>query len=394
MEITTFLTKLEAVGIDSYAGVPDSLLASLGDHLTATYGVGARHVIAANEGGAVGVAAGHYLATGRPGLVYLQNSGIGNTVNPVCSLLDSAVYGIPVLFVVGWRGEPGVKDEPQHVFQGEATVPLLEVMGLKTAIITAETTDAEFDAALAEFAEEFAHGRSAAFVVKKGALTGGAKGAYANEHPSTREELVNLVVDSLRPEDIVVSTTGKLSRELFEAREARSQGHGADFLTVGSMGHSSMIGLGIALEKPGRRVFVLDGDGAVLMHTGALAVIGALAPANLVHIVVNNEAHESVGGMPTVAPSVDFPVMALACGYARAFTAQDATELAEVLEGVDELDGEGPILVEVKASIGARADLGRPTTTPQENKRAFMAHVSDASAPTHESETTVGGESD
>lgn len=376
MDIRTFLDKIRALGIDHYAGVPDSQLKSLCDHLTAEYGVGCNHVIAANEGAAVAIAAGHYLATGQPGLVYLQNSGVGNAVNPICSLLDEAVYAIPVLFVVGWRGEPGIHDEPQHVFQGEVTLPLLDVLGIKTVVLTKDTTEQELDAALEEFASEFEAGRSAVFVVKKGAFTGGASRAYTNLHPLSREEVVNAVIDSTRADDIIVSTTGKLSRELFEAREARGQGHGADFLTVGSMGHSAMIGLGIALDKPERRVLVLDGDGAVIMHAGSLAVLGASAPANLVHVMVNNEAHESVGGMPTVAASIDFPAMARAFGYREAFSAADASELANLLGRLDSFAGAGPVFIEVKASIGAREDLGRPTTTPQENKAAFMRHVS------------------
>lgn len=360
--------------------MPDSQLSALCDHLLAVHGTGGRHVIAANEGAAVGIAAGHYLASGRPGLVYLQNSGIGNAVNPICSLLNDAVYGIPVLFVIGWRGQPGVHDEPQHVFQGEVTLPLLEVLGVEAVVLTKETTEEELAAAFDRFAALFAEGRSAAFVVEKGALAGGLTGEYTNAHPLSREDIVNTIIDATRPDDIIASTTGKLSRELFEAREARGQGHGADFLTVGSMGHSSMIALGIALDTPRRRVLVLDGDGAVVMHAGSLAVLGASAPADLVHVVVNNEAHESVGGMPTVGTTIDFPAMARAFGYPHVFSAADADELAAVLGEVDKLGGQGPIFVEVKSSIGARPDLGRPTTTPQENKRAFMAHVAESEA--------------
>lgn len=308
-------------------------------------------------------------------MVYLQNSGIGNTVNPVASLLNEAVYAIPALFVVGWRGEPGVKDEPQHVFQGEITLPLMECLDIKTVVLSKETTDEEFDTALAAFILEFSEGRSAAFVVRKGALEAGETCAYANDYPMTRESIVNAIIDATVGDDVIVSTTGKLSRELFEAREARGQGHGADFLTVGSMGHSSMIGLGVALEKPERRVWVLDGDGAVLMHAGSLAVLGATKPKNLVHVVVNNEAHESVGGMPTVAGSIDLVGMARSFGYVQVFSAKDEAELDRVLEQLGSLGGAGPVFVEVKASIGARDDLGRPTTTPQENKQAFMRHV-------------------
>jgi len=375
VNIVRFLDMLEEVGVDRYAGVPDSLLKPLCDHLTALHGVGGRHIIAANEGGAVAVAAGHYLATGRPALVYLQNSGIGNAVNPICSLLDPAVYAIPTVFVVGWRGEPGVHDEPQHVFQGEITLPLLECVGVRAAVISKDTTDDEFAALLDGFSRDLADGRSVAFVVKKGALEGGSSCGHSTDYPLSREEVVNTVLDHTVSDDIIVSTTGKLSRELFEARETRGQGHGGDFLTVGSMGHASMIGLGVAIEQPQRRVLVLDGDGAVLMHTGSLAVLGASAPRNLVHLMINNEAHESVGGMPTVAATVDFPALASACGYPHTLHAKNADELAVAFEKLDALRGEGPVFIEVKTNIGARADLGRPTATPQENKRAFMEHV-------------------
>ncbi len=353
--------------------MPDSLLAALGDTLVSRYGVSGRHTITANEGAAVALAAGHYLATGRPAMVYLQNSGIGNIVNPVCSLMHERVYAIPVLLVVGWRGEPGVRDEPQHAFQGQATLPLLEALELATFVLDARTSDAEFDEIVAECERAFVAGRGAAIVVRKDGLTGGEPGVYTNMYASTREEIVNAVVDALAPSDIIVSTTGKLSRELFEAREARGQGHGADFLTVGSMGHASMIGLGVALERPGRRVVVMDGDGAALMHAGSLATIGAAAPSDFVHVVVNNESHESVGGMPTAGATVDFCGLAAACGYRAVHSARDTDELVDVLAGIK--PGAGPVFIEVKSSIGARADLGRPTTTPAENRDAFMRHV-------------------
>jgi phosphonopyruvate decarboxylase len=373
LDIQYFLEKTNQLGIDFYTGVPDSQLKVLCDQLMAQYGAGSRHIIAANEGACVGLAAGHYLSTRRPALVYMQNSGIGNAVNPVCSLAHEKVYAIPLLFVIVWRGEPGVKDEPQHVFQGEATLPLLECLGIEYFVIGKETTDAEVDAAFERFAGVLGEKRHAAFVIQKGAFTGGQKLEYANANAMTREQIVNTVIAGMQPTDIVVSTTGKLSRELFEAREARQEGHKRDFLTVGSMGHASMIALGIALEKPDRRVFCLDGDGAVLMHMGSLAVIGSRQPINLIHILVNNEAHETVGGMPTVSKSVDYPSAARAMGYAFARTVETGEELTDTLKLINGL--KGPIFIEAKANLASRADLGRPTTTPQQNKEDFIGFV-------------------
>lgn len=373
MRITDFMEQMEQLGIDYFTGVPDSQLKALCDELMRRFGICERHVVAANEGAAVGLAAGHYLASGRPALVYLQNSGLGNAVNPICSLLSDRVYAIPVLFVIGWRGEPGVKDEPQHRFQGEITLSLLDCLEISYTVLTPDTTNEEWISAMGRAKQELAAGRCFAVVVKKGALQHGPAVRYQNEYPLVREEIVRQIIGRARPDDVFVSTTGKLSRELFEAREARGEGHERDFLTVGSMGHSSMIALGIAQQKPDRRVFCLDGDGAVLMHLGSLAVLGANQPGNFYHIIINNEAHETVGGVPTVAGKIDLPAVAAACGYRRAVSAKTEQELEEALLLCDTEDG--PVLLEVKANLSSRADLGRPTTTPIQNKEAFMAFV-------------------
>ncbi|MCR4909454.1 MAG: phosphonopyruvate decarboxylase [Lachnospiraceae bacterium] len=360
----------ETLGADFYTGVPDSQLKALCSYLMERYGIDpAHHLIAANEGNCLGLAAGYHLATGRAAVVYMQNSGEGNVINPLASLLHKKVYGIPVIFVIGWRGEPGVHDEPQHIYQGEITETLMEVMGVSSAVIDQETTEEELKSTMKGFSEVLDGGGQVAFIVRKNALkyTGSVK--YSNSYQMTREAAIELVV-SAAGEDMVISTTGKASRELFELRERLGEGHGHDFLTVGSMGHSSSIALGVALQKPDRRVWCIDGDGAALMHLGALALVGSQAPKNFVHVLINNEAHESVGGMPTAAGSVDFPVLAGAVGYKNACSVKTPKELERVLEAVGEKDG--PTFIEVKCAIGAREDLGRPTTTPEENKRAFM----------------------
>lgn len=361
---------LEIIGSEFYAGVPDSQLKALSDCLIARYGVdGVHHVIAANEGNCVALAAGYHLATGRTPVVYMQNSGIGNAVNPIASLLNEKVYAIPCVFVIGWRGEPGVHDEPQHVFQGEATLKLLEDLGIETFVIGKETSDEDVRNAMEHFRTLLAVGRQVAFVVRKGALEFEGKVKYANDNILSREEVIRHVV-KVAGDDIIISTTGKASRELFEIREANGQTHDHDFLTVGSMGHSSSIALGIALQRPEKKVWIIDGDGAMLMHMGAMAVIGAMKPKNIVHVVINNGAHESVGGQPTVMDKVNLIEIAKACGYDYTVSVDDIESLNHELymvDGCNELS-----FIEVKCAVGARNNLGRPTTTAQGNKKAFM----------------------
>ena len=364
---------IEIIGADFYAGVPDSQLKALCNTLMATYGIDPKHhIIAANEGNCTALAAGYHLATGKVPVVYMQNSGEGNIINPVASLLNDRVYAIPMVFIVGWRGEPGVHDEPQHIYQGEVTVKLLEDMGIATFVIGKETTDDEVETAMAGFRELLAQGKNVAFIIRKGALTDAPKVTYRNDNTMTREEIIRHIV-AASGEDPIVSTTGKASRELFEIRVANGQSHKYDFLTVGSMGHSSSIALGVALNKPGQRIWCIDGDGAVLMHMGALAVIGANRPRNLIHIVINNGAHETVGGMPTVAGGIDLVAIAKACGYPNAVSVNSFGELDRELQAA-KARGELSML-EVKCSIGARDDLGRPTTTALENKQNYMKYL-------------------
>lgn len=364
---------VEIIGSDFYTGVPDSQLKALCNYLMVTYGVDPKHhVIAANEGNCTALAAGYHLATGKVPVVYMQNSGEGNIINPVASLLNDKVYAIPVVFIIGWRGEPGIHDEPQHIYQGEVTVKLLEDMDIATFIIGKDTTDEEVVAAMEEFRSILASGKDVAFVIRKGALTDAPKVEYRNDNTMIREEIIQHIVKA-SGEDPIVSTTGKASRELFETRVALNQSHKYDFLTVGSMGHSSSIALGVAINKPDQRIWCVDGDGAVLMHMGSMAVLGANKPKNLIHVLINNGAHETVGGMPTVAGSIDLVKIALACGYPNAVCVDNFNDLDRELEaakGRNELS-----LIEVKCSIGAREDLGRPTTTALENKQNFMDYL-------------------
>ena len=368
MNITLFTSALTQLGADFYTGVPDSLLSPFTDHIMECCGVSENHIVAANEGAAVGLAAGHYLATSKPAVVYMQNSGIGNAVNPICSLLHKEVYAIPVIFVIGWRGEPGTKDEPQHIFQGQATLPMLKCLEIPYAVISEDT---DLQPLVAEFEEHIKNGQSVAFVVRKDALKNEKKMKYATDATLSREQALNKIIDTSGEDDIFVCTTGKLSREVFEIREQKGMGHGHDFLTVGSMGHSLMIAYGIALAKPEKRIFCLDGDGAVLMHMGSLAVAGVSGLKNLVHIVVNNGAHETVGGLPAVSTHLNLQEIASKLGYSHVFRVDSEEGLLSTLKSLEDLDGH--VFVEIMCNLFSRADLGRPTTTPVENKDALMA---------------------
>lgn len=373
MEIDVFLKQLQSVNSgEFFVGVPDSLLKPLCNYLNDNFGISDKHIIAANEGNAVAIAAGYHLATQKIPIVYLQNSGIGNIVNPVASLLNHKVYGIPCIFIVGWRGEPNIKDEPQHIFQGEITLKLLEDIGLKTFIISQDTVQQEVGDFLIQNKELLSKGRSIAFVVKKNAFNYSAKGKYKNSFQVLREDYIKEIV-KIADKDIIISTTGKTSRELFEIRENNQQSHHYDFLTVGSMGHSSSIALGISLYKPNSKVWCIDGDGAALMHLGAMAVIGASQPKNFIHIVINNNAHESVGGMPTVIDKVNLVNIAKSCGYQQAISIDSINDFNEALQEAKKSN----ILyfIEAKAAIGSRDDLGRPTTSALENKISFMNYL-------------------
>ena len=363
---------IDIIGADFYTGVPDSALRGLCDCLYDRFGIdGAAHIIGANEGNCAAIAAGYHLATGRLPVVYMQNSGEGNIINPAASLLSRDVYGIPVLFVIGWRGEPGFRDEPQHAFQGKVTLSLLDTMEIPYKVISEDTTEDELSSTIDGFRSIFAQGGQAALVVRSGALKYSRRVTYKNAYTLTREEAIKHII-SVTGSDPVIATTGKAGRELYELREALGQGHSRDFLTVGSMGHCSSIALGIALNSP-KKVWCIDGDGAALMHMGAMSVIGANAPENLVHIVINNEAHESVGGMPTSAKCTGLPAVAEACGYRNVCTVKTADELDCALEKA--ASSSVLTFIEVKAAIGARADLGRPASTPEQNKTAFTGHL-------------------
>ncbi|PKL50536.1 MAG: phosphonopyruvate decarboxylase [Planctomycetes bacterium HGW-Planctomycetes-1] len=364
-----FYKTLTEKGIDFFAGVPDSLLKNFCAYVT-DHAPENKHIIAANEGAAVALACGYHLATGKTGLVYMQNSGQGNAINPLVSLADPQIYAIPVLLLIGWRGEPGKKDEPQHIKQGIITLSLLDTLNIPYKLLP--DTDEQAAACLDEIFTLMQKKQSpTAIVVRKGVFED-YKLQKNIEHTFelTREDAIKLLVDNLEPSDVIVSTTGKTSRELYEYREQTDREHSRDFLTIGSMGHTSQIAMGIAMSKPNRQVFCFDGDGAVIMHMGALATIGSRSLPNFKHIIFNNGSHDSVGGQPTVGFSISFVKIAQACGYKLAVQAQTRDEVLKQISVLKNTPG--PALLEIKIRKGARTELGRPQISQEETKKKFM----------------------
>lgn len=372
MKADKLLQALEQRGIHTIIGVPDSTLKQFCDGLQ-NYKGNINHYVPVNEGAAVGLAVGSYLADGKPACVYMQNSGIGNAVNPIASLANRDVYGIPMLFLVGWRGEPGVKDEPQHVFQGKITCKLFEVLSIPYEVIDKDTTWEQMESILTEAFETLSGGEQFAIIVRKGTFEKDVPYTWENGNTLNREKALATILKEGGHEAVLVSTTGKISRELYEQSDALYGTHENIFMTVGGMGHASMIALGIAKKRPEEKIICIDGDGAALMHMGALAFISSQSPENFVHIIINNQSHESVGAMPTGCQKVNFSELAKNVGYSWTIRVSTLEELTKVLRNIDEQ--KGPILVEVLVSLDSRADLGRPKESARENKEAFMEYI-------------------
>jgi phosphonopyruvate decarboxylase len=368
IDTAVFLGALKKHNMLFFTGVPDSLLANFCECIDNDRSI--KNIICANEGAAIALAAGHYLSTKNIGVVYMQNSGIGNAVNPLLSLADKEVYGIPILLIIGWRGEPGIKDEPQHIKQGKVTDKLLEAMGIPYKIISDTSFDFE-EIIAAAYQSILENSEPYALLIRENTFEQyKQKKSKESKYLLERENAIKIIIENIEKDAAVVSTTGKISRELFELREQLHQSHSSDFLTVGSMGHASQIALGIALSIPSKKIYCLDGDGAAIMHMGSMGLIGTSSCLNYKHIIINNGAHDSVGGQPTFGFDIDFTVIAKACGYKTALTAENETELVNKIKMMKEI--EGPALLEVKVKKGARKDLGRPTSTPVENKNNFM----------------------
>lgn len=373
MKAIELLTQIEKMGIEVIAGVPDSTLKQFCDGLQ-LYEGHFQHYVTANEGAAVGLAVGTYLASGKPACIYMQNSGIGNAVNPLASLANDDVYGIPMLFIVGWRGEPGVKDEPQHVFQGKVTCELFDTLAVPYAVIDKNTTSEEMSGILERGGNHLSQNLQFAIIVKKDTFEPGEKFVWDNGNALVREQVLGKLLELSAKDTCIVSTTGKISRELYEQSNRLYGNHDSLFMTVGGMGHASMIALGIAMKRPDKKVICIDGDGAVLMHMGALPFIASRAPENFVHIVINNQAHESVGAMPTGCRHADFAVLAQAAGYAYTEKIDDYEGLERIIKDME--GKKGPVLYEITVSLKSRPDLSRPAETPKENRDAFMKYLS------------------
>ncbi|MEE9452445.1 MAG: phosphonopyruvate decarboxylase [Gammaproteobacteria bacterium] len=365
-----FYNFLQRHDIDFFSGVPDSLLKSfcayVSDHASPS-----QHIIAANEGAAVALGIGHHLSTKKIPLIYMQNSGLGNAVNPLLSLADSRVYQIPLLLLIGWRGEPTIKDEPQHKAQGEVMLDMLSSMNINYTILSPD-----FDVSARSLTEVIAALKQQqsihALIVRKNTFS-----PYVLQNGSscslalTREEAVKVLIDQFDEKCAIIATTGMLSRELFECRAVLSQNHCQDFLTVGGMGHASQIALSVAMHKPDKSVYCLDGDGAALMHLGSLAIAGQRAGSNFKHILINNGAHQSVGGQPTVGFDIDFCDLAKSLGYQ--YVAR-ATSHQEIIDALRAMQGKLGFL-EIQVNQSCRTDLGRPTITPVQSKELFMAFL-------------------
>lgn len=372
METAFFLEQLRELNIDTITGVPDSALKGFCNYINTHVNQSFRHFVPANEGAAVGIAIGNYLASGKPACVYMQNSGLGNTVNPITSLANEKVYGIPMLLLIGWRGKPGKKDEPQHKFMGAVTLPLLEVLDIPYDVISSETTEVELAEIMVKAEKELGCNRQYAIVAAPGTFREDAALEYKNSYSIIREDAIKEILKGLNENDIVVSTTGKISREVYEQSNRLFGGHQKCFMTVGGMGHASMIAFGIASNRPDKRVICIEGDGALMMHMGSLAFLGKQKPENLVHICLNNEAHESVGGMPTGA-APDYWRAAKEMGYDFYEEMKSQEELEKNIPRI--LEKKGMVFVEIKVAMDSRKDLGRPVETAEENKKEFMEYI-------------------
>lgn len=374
-----YLDELTSLGVEFFAGVPDSLLkefcACISNKVSED-----NHIIAANEGGAIGLGIGHYLGSGKVPFIYLQNSGLGNIINPLLSLSSNQVYGIPMLIMIGWRGQPNIKDEPQHVHQGKVMIDMFESMDFPYLVIDKDPMLAKNQ--MEEALKIAIHEKTPTFlVVRKDTFKKVDFKKPNNNLDLSREEAINIITKKLKANHLIVSTTGMPSRELFEYRETSKEGHHRDFLTVGGMGHASQIALGLAKTRKEKEVICLDGDGAAIMHLGAFAIIGQSKCNNLIHIVLNNGVHDSVGGQQTVGMEINFCDIASSCGYKSAEKIKDFKNINKIL--TDFFEKDGPHFLEILVKPGNRKDLGRPTSSPEENKNAIMEHLESISSDDH-----------
>ena len=360
-----FLDRFLNLGLNHFTGVPDSTFKSFMTLLERSDGAFTNR-IAANEGAAIAHAAGYHLATNKLSVVYLQNSGLGNCVSPLTSLTDPEVYSIPLIIVMGWRGKPGIKDEPQHKKMGAIMINVLDTLDIPHSVLSDNTYKEQIKTAKMIVEKNL---KPYVLIVEPGFFEN-ATPSKINKKPTlvNRESAIGCIVNSINKDDLIVSTTGKTSRELYEICSNHSRGHDNNFYNVGSMGHVSSIGLEIALQRKDKKVYILDGDGSLIMHMGALSTLGYYQPNNLIHIIFDNQSHESTGGQPTTSSTMDFSEVLLGCNYKIVNNVQSESELSKIL--LKERQGLQGLIV--KTQVGSRIDLGRPSDTPNTTKKRFM----------------------
>ncbi len=371
IEVNNLFNIFQENEIDFYTGVPDSLLKDFCAYITDNSDK-EKHIISANEGGAIAIATGYYLSTGKVPVVYLQNSGLGNCVNPLLSLADREVYGIPMILMIGWRGEPNIKDEPQHIKQGRVQNSMLDSMEIPYIIIDQNSQNLQKQ--IIDLKNKSLNEKTpVAIIVRKDSFTSyKLTSKNIDNLELSREDAIEIILSKIPNDSVVVSTTGMASREVFEQRELKNQSHEKDFLTVGAMGHCSQIALGISLNTT-KVTVCIDGDGSTLMHMGSLPIIGQHGSSNFLHIILNNGAHDSVGGQPTLGFSINIKDIAIASGYKNGYSINKKQELEQIFNSLN-LE-HGPQLLEIKIKKGARKDLGRPTSSPNENKLNLMKYL-------------------
>ena len=371
-----FLECLKNNKIEFYTGVPDSLLKSFLGYIKDNI-FSPMHITAVNEGNAVGLAIGSYLASGKMPLVYLQNSGLGNAINPLLSIADNSVYAIPMILLVGWRGQPNTIDEPQHFKQGMVTTKLLESIQIPYSIINNTLSEKEVIELINKACiESFRHKHPFVILVEEDTFEAyNSIDEYSHNNLISREEALETCLNSLGDKDIIVSTTGKLSRELYEIRENKKLGHSNDFLTVGGMGHANQIALGIAINKPDKNIYCFDGDGALLMHMGSMCLNGTLKLKNYKHILFNNKVHDSVGGQYTSAPNINFKNLAKTSGYGFCKRTNNKNDIIKYFNIIK--NNKSSSFLEILVNKGSRKDLSRPKSTPKENKEAFIKKINE-----------------
>jgi len=378
IDLSIFLNCLRDSGVNFITGVPDTLLNDFCLSLETGWEAD-RQVIAANEGNAIAIAAGFHLATNGVPLVYMQNSGLGNSTNPLLSLTNKDVYGIPMVLLIGWRGDPSISDHPQHQLQGAVCPPFLDAMNIPYRVLDGNGDDV-FESTSWAVKKAMDIGSPTALLVKKGVLEKGEKAGFPADGSTllSREDAIACVLDSLPKDTLYVATTGRATRELHQLRILRNEDHAHDFLNVGAMGHTSSIAIGLALADRNRLVVCLDGDGAALMHLGSFSTAPGLKLSNFLHIVLNNGAHESVGGQPTAGWRVDFTGVANSVGYKTLNVPVDSKE--SLINAIQSLKNGGPSFIDMRIRKGMRSDLPPLKMDPADLKQKLMTHLSTQSA--------------